>query len=403
MQADIDYQQNSRPGGLAESLFLRLAARIECGELDITLPSGAQHQFKGRQPGPRAAIQIHHPRVFRQILLGGTMAFAEAYMRRDCDCSDLTALVELMIRNDEAVMQTLDERRWYHALQRIGHLLRPNSRRGARRNIARHYDLGNDFYALWLDPSMTYSSAVFERSGEALDEAQRNKYRRIAELIGIGPDHRVLEVGCGWGGFASWAAREIGCRLTPITISRAQHDFAADRFQKEGVGETIDLRLQDYRDVEGQFDRIVSIEMFEAVGEEYWPRYFAMLQDRLKPGGRAGLQVITIDDALYETYRRGVDFIQRYIFPGGLLPSLERLRDQVRNAGLTWDGSNAYGAHYARTLEIWRHAFEGAWPQIQALGFDERFRRMWRYYLAYCEAGFSTGRIDVLQTSLAKP
>ena len=403
MQADIDYQQSFRSSTLAENLFLGLAARIECGELDVTLPGGAQRLFKGRQPGPRAEIQIHHPRVFRQILLGGTMAFAEAYMRGDCDCSDLTALVELMIRNDAAVMQTLDERRWYHALQRIGHILRPNSRRGARRNIARHYDLGNDFYALWLDPSMTYSSAVFERSGERLDEAQRNKYRRIAELIGIGPDHHVLEVGCGWGGFASWAVREIGCRLTPITISRAQHDFAAQRFQKEGMGEKVDLRLQDYRDVEGQFDRIVSIEMFEAVGEEYWPRYFAMLQDRLKPGGRAGLQVITIDDALYETYRRGVDFIQRYIFPGGLLPSLERLRDQVRKAGLTWDGSNAYGAHYARTLEIWRHAFEGAWPQIQALGFDERFRRMWRYYLAYCEAGFATGRIDVLQTSLAKP
>jgi cyclopropane-fatty-acyl-phospholipid synthase len=402
MQADIDYPERFQRGGLAESLVLALAARINSGELAITLPHGGERLFKGAQAGPRAALRVYHPRVFRRVLLGGTLAFAEAYMDGDCDSPDLAALVELVIRNEAALLTALDGQRWPRALQRLGHLLRPNSKRGARRNIARHYDLGNDFYALWLDRSMTYSSAVFERPGESLETAQDNKYRRMAELAGIGPNDRVLEVGCGWGGFCSWAAREIGCQVTAVTISPAQHDFAARRLQAEGLAGQVDLRLQDYRDLEGSFDRIVSIEMLEAVGEKYWPRYFAMLRDRLVPGGRAALQVITIADNLFEAYRKDVDFIQRYIFPGGLLPSPGRLSDQARRAGLCWRGCESFGRHYARTLAIWRRSFEAAWPQVGALGFDERFQRMWRYYLAYCEAGFETGRIDVLQAALCK-
>ena len=402
MQADIDYQEGLQRGGLAESLALALAGRLEAGELALTLPHGSERLFRGSRAGPRAALEVHDPRVFRRLLFGGTLAFAEAYIEGDCDSPDLTALVELVIENDAALMQALDRQRWTRLLQRLGHLLRPNSKRTARRNIARHYDLGNDFYALWLDPSMTYSSAVFERPGESLAAAQDNKYRRMAALAGIGPNDRVLEVGCGWGGFCSWAAREIGCRVTAITISPAQHDFAARRLQAEGLAERVDLRLQDYRDLEGGFDRIVSIEMLEAVGEKYWPRYFAMLRDRLVPGGRAALQVITIADDLFEAYRKDVDFIQRYIFPGGLLPSPGRLMDQARRAGLAWRGCERFGQHYARTLAIWRRSFEAAWPQVDALGFDERFQRMWRYYLAYCEAGFETGRIDVLQAALSK-
>jgi cyclopropane-fatty-acyl-phospholipid synthase len=224
----------------------------------------------------------------------------------------------------------------------------------------------------------------------------------MAEFAAIGPNDSVLEVGCGWGGFCSWAAREIGCRVTAITISRAQYDFAARRLQAEGLAERVDLRLQDYRDIDGSFDRIVSIEMLEAVGERYWPRYFAMLRDRLVPGGRAALQVITIADDLFEVYRKDVDFIQRYIFPGGLLPSAGRLGEEARHAGLDWHGGESIGLHYARTLAVWRRSFEAAWPEVLALGFDERFRRMWRYYLAYCEAGFETGRIDVLQAALSK-
>ncbi|MDH3474504.1 MAG: cyclopropane-fatty-acyl-phospholipid synthase family protein [Rhodospirillales bacterium] len=402
MQADIEYPERFQRGSLAESLVLALAARINAGELAITLPHGGERHFEGAQAGPRAAVRVYHPRVFRRVLLGGTLAFAEAYMEGDCDSPDLAALVELVIQNEAALLTALDGQRWTRALQRLGHRLRPNSKRGSRRNIARHYDLGNDFYALWLDRSMTYSSAVFEGPGEPLEAAQDNKYRRMAALAAIGPDDRVLEVGCGWGGFCSWAAREIGCRVTAITISRAQYDFAARRLQAEGLAERVDLRLQDYRDIDGSFDRIVSIEMLEAVGERYWPRYFAMLRDRLVPGGRAALQVITIADDLFEVYRKDVDFIQRYIFPGGLLPSPGRLGEEARGAGLDWHGGESIRLHYARTLAVWRRSFEAAWPEVLALGFDERFRRMWRYYLAYCEAGFETGRIDVLQAALSK-
>ena len=402
MQADIQVNRTQRSRGLAESLFLALAARIEFGAISLVMPSGEEHLFEGPKEGPRAALRIHRDRVFRRVMLGGTLAFAESYIEGDCDSPDLAALVECVSKNDTALLTALDRHQWIHMVQRLGHLLRPNSKRGARRNIARHYDLGNDFYALWLDPSMTYSAAIFKRPSESLQAAQDNKYRRMAELAGIAPNDRVLEIGCGWGGFCSWAAREIGCSVTAITISRAQHDYTAQRLQAEGLNERVDLRLQDYRDLDGEFDKAVSIEMLEAVGEDYWPRYFGALRDRLRPGGRAALQVITIDDAFFDTYRRSVDFIQRYIFPGGLLPSPARLRGEIEQAGLSWRGADAIGGHYARTLAIWRRAFEAAWPDVMELGFDERFRRMWRYYLAYCEAGFKTGRIDVLQAALSK-
>jgi cyclopropane-fatty-acyl-phospholipid synthase len=402
MTADIAYSKTPSGGGPAEFLILALAGRIEKGELAVTLPEGGRLQFLGDDAGPRAVLRVRNPRFFRRLLLGGTSAFAEAYMDGDCDSPDLTALVALVIANETVLRRSLDRGRWARAAQRLGHLMRANSKRGAKRNIARHYDLGNDFYRLWLDPSMTYSAALFERDGECLEAAQDNKYRRMAEIAGIGSGDHVLEVGCGWGGFCSWAAREIGCRVTAITISQAQYDFAARRLQAEGLAERVDLHFQDYRDVDGHFDRIVSIEMLEAVGEAYWPRYFATLRDRLRPGGRAALQVITIGDDHFARYRKDVDFIQRCIFPGGLLPSPGRLRDQVRRAGLEWRGCASFGPHYARTLGLWRRSFEAAWPEIEVLGFDARFHRMWRYYLAYSEAGFNAGRIDLLQVALAK-
>jgi cyclopropane-fatty-acyl-phospholipid synthase len=385
-----------------EAAFLSLATRIAIGELTIELPDGRACVFKGEEDGPNATLQIDSPRAIRRVLFGGSLGFAEAYMQGECDSDNLTPLVELALRNETTLRGTLREHGWARFLSRLAHVRRPNSRRGARRNISRHYDLGNDFYALWLDPSLTYSSAFFERAGESLPQAQQNKYRRIAALAGVEPNDRVLEIGCGWGGFCTWAAREIGCHITAITLSKAQHDFVARRLQTEGLVDRVDLRLQDYRDVHGRFEKIVSIEMLEAVGEKYWPRYFEQLRDLLIPGGRAALQVITIDDAVFKRYRRGVDFIQRHIFPGGLLPSTTELRAQVDRAGLSWIGDYAFGPHYARTLALWSDAFEEAWPAVAELGFDERFRRMWRYYLAYCEAGFKTGRIDVLQTVLSK-
>ncbi len=402
MHAELQVQEPRKRAGLAETLFLALAARVKYGRLAITLPNGDQLEFAGCAPGPQASLRFRHPRAFRRLLLGGTLAFAEAFMDGDCDSPDLAALVELVIKNEKALMVALDGHRWTRILQRFGHLLRPNSRRGARRNIARHYDLGNKFYALWLDPSMTYSSAVYETPQDSLHAAQENKYRRVAELAGIGPDDHVLEIGCGWGGFCGWAVREIGCRLTALTISPAQHAHAARRLQDEGIAEKVDLRLQDYRDVRGRFDRIVSIEMLEAVGEKYWPRFFGTLRDRLAPAGRAVLQVIVIGDEYFDAYRKDVDFIQRYIFPGGLLPSPGRLGAEARRAGLDWLDRRSFGHDYARTLAAWGRTFEGARQQVFDLGFDERFVRMWRYYLAYCEAGFKTGRIDVLHAAFAR-
>ncbi|MEM7119626.1 MAG: cyclopropane-fatty-acyl-phospholipid synthase family protein [Pseudomonadota bacterium] len=401
MATQIDYGTNTG-SGLAERVVLAMAERIEAGELVITLPYGVDRLFKGPKPGPTAALQIDHPRAYRRLLFGGTMGFAEAYMDGDVDTPDLAALVDLMIKNQAALLGALDKQRWTRVLKRVAHKLRPNSRRGARRNIAHHYDLGNDFYAQWLDRSMTYSSAMFDHPDQSIADAQDNKYRNIARLARIGTDDSVLEIGCGWGGFCSWAARNIGCRVTAITISPAQYAFAAERLHNEGLNDKVDLRLQDYRDTDGTYDGIVSIEMVEAVGETYWPAYFQTLRNRLRPGGRAALQSITIDEAYFESYRRSVDFIQQYIFPGGMLPSPTRLHAEAEQAGLTRVETERFGPDYARTLAYWRRAFDTAWPQIQTLGFDERFRRMWQYYLIYCEAGFNIGRIDVLQTALSR-
>ncbi|HEX2561262.1 cyclopropane-fatty-acyl-phospholipid synthase family protein, partial [Phenylobacterium sp.] len=269
-------------------------------------------------------------------------------------------------------------------------------------NIHAHYDLGNAFYSRWLDETMTYSSARYAAPGQPLSEAQRNKYRTLAQSIGLQSGQHVLEIGCGWGGFAEFAAGEVGAKVTGITISREQYDFARERLFRQGLNEKAEIRFVDYRDVDGQFDRVASIEMFEAVGEKYWPAYFGKIAQVLSPGGRAGLQIITIKDELFEGYRRRMDFIQKYIFPGGMLPSEARLARETRAAGLTWEGLSRFGLDYADTLADWRRRFDGAWDEIRPLGFDERFRRLWRFYLSYCEAGFRTGQTNVVQLSLAK-
>ena len=402
MEANIELSRRVRPAGLAERVFVRLARRLQVGRLTVILPNGGEHVFVGRLPGPSADLEVKRNRLFRRMLLGGDVGFAEAFMDGDCEIPDIAALVELAAHNDAALRPFVNNWPLGRLLQRLVHLMRGNSRRGARRNIARHYDLGNGFYEAWLDPSMTYSAALFEKASEDLTAAQERKYRRVAELAGIGPEHHVLEIGCGWAGFAVWAARTIGCRVTAVTISRAQHDFAAARIAAAGLTDRVELRLQDYRDVQETYDRIVSIEMIEAVGARYWPTYFRTLYERLKPGGRAALQAITIDHALFDSYRRTGDFIQRYIFPGGMLPSPEVLRQQVADAGLAWAEAASHGLDYARTLSIWHGRFEEAWPRIRESGFDERFRRMWRYYLAYCEGGFRAGRIDLWQFALAR-
>ncbi|GAA0575711.1 cyclopropane-fatty-acyl-phospholipid synthase family protein [Caenispirillum bisanense] len=382
---------------------LPLLGGLERGRLTLIDPHGAVRVFDGRRPGPQATVQVLDPAALRRLVTGGSVGLAEAYMDGQWDSPDLTAVIEL-----GAVNTGLDdefEGRWMTRLvNRIAHRLRGNTRRGSRRNIAYHYDLGNGFYRRWLDPTMTYSAALFSSPDQDLTAAQVAKFERLAEHLRVGPGDHVLEIGCGWGGFARHLATTRGCRVTGITLSTEQLAWAQAMAQREGLTDRLEFRLQDYRDVPEPYEAVASIEMFEAVGEEHWPVYFRTLHDRLKPGGRAALQVITIAEDRFDRYRRGADFIQRYIFPGGMLPSPSRLRRGFAAAGLTLTDEFAFGADYAETLRRWQHGFRREWPAIRASeGFDERFHRMWTYYLSYCEAGFRAGTIDVAHFALTRP
>ena len=385
----------------------RTALRIFCsnwlwGSMTFVLPSGREIPIQGREPGPAAKVIIHDFRFMRRVMAAGDIGFAEGFMAGEWDTPDLTALLMSAGLNFDRLSQLFSGNPLMRAINFLSHRLRANTKEGAKRNIHAHYDLGNAFYARWLDPTMTYSSARFERPDQALDAAQRNKYAALAHAIALKPEQSVLEIGCGWGGFAEFAAREIGARVTGVTISREQYDFARKRLFDQGLADKAEIRLIDYRDVEGRFDRVASIEMFEAVGERYWPAYFQKIHDVLSPGGRAGLQIITIRDELFDRYRRRADFIQKYVFPGGMLISESRLRQETDRAGLSWSDIARFGADYARTLGEWARRFQAAWPEIAPLGFDERFRRLWLFYLSYCEAGFATGRTNVIQLGLAR-
>lgn len=381
-------------------LMLSLAPQISRGTFTVGIDDGRRFIARGDGPGPDAEITLRGTRFPKRFLLGGQIGVGQAYMEGDFDCDDLPALTEWACVNAE-LDDTLMGKPWLRVLRRLAFIFANNSKRGSRRNIAYHYDLGNDFYRLWLDPSMTYSSGIYRHAGQSLEEAQAEKYRRLAgEVLALKPGERVLEVGCGWGGFACLAAKEFGAKVHGITISREQHDYARERVQREGLNDLVTIELRDYRDTTDHYDAVASIEMIEAVGEKYWPAYFGMLRDRLKGGGRAGLQAITIADKYFEAYRGTMDFIQAYIFPGGMLLSPASIAAQTKAAGLTIAAQDGFGQDYARTIAEWTQRFETAWPEIRALGFDERFRRMWRYYLAYCEGGFRAGCIDVLQVRL---
>ena len=389
-------------------LLLRLARLIRRGTLTIELPGGARHVFEGA-PGPAATFIVKDTRVVRRLLTGGSLGLAEAYLDGLWDSPDLRAVMRLATANETIWQTVLAGRPWMRVLARLAHRLRPNTRRGARRNILAHYDLGNAFYAEWLDRTMTYSSALFGGNDDTLEAAQLRKMHRLCQALELRPGMRVLEIGCGWGGFAEVAARDYGALVTGLTLSPAQLAYAEARIARAGLAGRVTLLLEDYRDVRGSFDRIASIEMFEAVGEKYWPAFFAAVRERLAPGGRAGLQIITIADRFFAPYRRGADFIQRHVFPGGMLPSPRRLQEEVAKAGLAWADELWFGRDYAETLARWQAQFQAAWPRIaaaarlQARPADDRFKRLWEYYLAYCETGFRAGWTDVGQIVLERP
>ncbi len=378
-----------------------LLQRMQVGRLSVITPGGHPLHFGSGEPD--AQIRLTNWKVFGASMSRGDIGFAQTWIAGDWQTDSLATLLQVLVANRDVIDSALYGSVWGQALYRIKHLLNRNSRSGSKRNIHAHYDLGNPFYATWLDPSMTYSSALFGADpARSLHEAQTAKYRRILDQLALPPGSTVLEIGCGWGGFAELAARD-GLQVTGLTLSTEQHAWAHKRLEDAGLADRARFVLQDYRDERGRYDGIVSIEMFEAVGERYWPAYFQTLRRCLKPGGRAVIQTITIDDHLFERYRRGTDFIQQYIFPGGMLPSPEIFDRHARREGLTDIDRFAFGADYARTLAIWREAFLKEWPRIAEQGFDLRFARIWEFYLAYCEAGFAQGSTDVMQFTLRAP
>ena len=381
------------PTDRAAALVCKLLQSLRGGRLELRLPDGTTHVFGD---GERLVhLQVHDASLFSQVLARGDLGLAEAYLDGHWDSPDLTALMTLLADNRSVLRRAVYGSWWGLLVARLRHWRNRNTRSGSQRNIMAHYDLGNDFYRLWLDPSMSYSSGIYRAQDDgSLLSAQHAKYRRILSRLGARPGQRVLEIGCGWGGFAEMAQQD-GLQVTGLTLSPAQLAWARQRVPQA------DLRLQDYRDTTERFDHIVSIEMIEAVGERWWPGYFKTLARSLAPGGRAVIQSITIRDDLFAAYRKGTDFIQQHVFPGGMLPSRGAVRAAAARQGLVVTEEFAFGIDYARTLSEWRQAFDRNWSQIAAQGFDPAFRRLWHFYLAYCEAGFRAGNVDVVQFELA--
>ncbi len=387
--------QSNLPRWFSEAFAL--VQGIKAGRVDLILPDGRLFRAEGPVAGPHGVIQVRDGAMFSRLLREGELGFAESYMDGEWDTPDLQAVLDVLLLSNEEVGREMPGAKLVRLYERLRHRLRANSKAQARKNISHHYDLGNDFYEMWLDETMTYSSAMFDTQANTLAAAQTRKYDHLCDVIGVKPGDHILEIGCGWGGFAEHAAKMRGARVTGLTISREQHDYAQKRMQMAGLSDSVDIVMRDYRDERGSYDGIASIEMFEAVGEKYWPQYFEIVRDRLNPAAIAGLQIITVSDHLFEGYRKGVDFIQKYIFPGGMLPSVSALRQEIGAAGLTEASVKAFGDSYSQTLRRWHVDFNGSWGKIEKLGFDERFARMWNFYLTSCAACFMAGTTDVIQ------
>ncbi|MFW2586772.1 class I SAM-dependent methyltransferase [Sagittula sp. SSi028] len=381
----------------------RMAQGMEKGRLDMVLRDGRRFRADGAAPGPVAEVHLHDDDIFGRLIREGDLGFCEAYMDQSWTSPDLMAFLDLVHANEDSLFDGFPGQGLVRVWEKFRFWMQRNTKRQARKNISHHYDLGNDFYSLWLDETMTYSSALFETGQESTEKAQIAKYKSMVDQMGAKPGDHILEIGCGWGGFAEYAAKERGLRVTGLTISKEQLAYAQDRMKRAGLTDMVDLKLQDYRDERGQYDGIASIEMFEAVGEKYWPVYFETVRERLKPGAHATLQIITLQHKRWEVYRRGVDFIQKYIFPGGMLPSPEILRGEVERAGLQVVRSLEFGESYSQTLRRWHDTFNDHWDEISNMGFDDRFRRMWNFYLASCAATFHSGNCDVTQITIQRP
>lgn len=380
-----------------------VATAIPSGRLDVHLPDGRVFRAEGTQPGPVAEVHVHNPDTFARLIREGDLGFCDAYLEGWWSTPDLQAFLDFLYTGNDALYDGFPGMALVRAYERLRHWMNRNTKSQARRNISYHYDLGNEFYSLWLDDTMTYSSALFATGQESLEAAQTAKYASMVDQMGVKPGEHVLEIGCGWGGFAEYAAKERGLKVTGLTISREQFDYAQQRIAKAGLSDLVEFRLQDYRDERGRYDGIASIEMFEAVGERYWPSYFDTVHKSLKPGRNATLQIITIHDKRWEAYRKGVDFIQKYIFPGGMLPSPSVLKAEVEKAGLSVARHIEFGPSYSQTLRRWYDTFNEKWENVAALGFDDRFRRMWNFYLTSCAATFASGNCDVTQITVTRP
>jgi cyclopropane-fatty-acyl-phospholipid synthase len=402
--------QPAASGGIYESLIFRGMERMTRGYMEIELPDGRRRELGDPEAAIRASVQIRKPQFYKRCMLFGDVGFGESYVEGEWDTPDIERVIAWFLLNTDnspaqpgsgaksALINLL--RGW----NRLRHLVRPNSLNTSRRNIAEHYDLGNDFYRLWLDPTMTYSSAIFAIPGQTLEEGQRAKYEALCRSLRLGPGDHVLEIGCGWGGFAEHAAGRYGCRITGITISQAQHDFACARIERAGLADRVEIRLEDYRKIEGRYDKIVSIEMMEALGDKYLETFAAKLHALLAPDGLAGLQYITVPDCKHDELKRGVDWIQRHIFPGSLLLSVGRVNQALNRTGdLFLHALSDHGDSYARTLRLWREAFNRQVEAVRKLGFDDRFMRKWNYYLSYCEAAFAMRNISVVQAIYTRP
>ena len=386
------------------STAYEMAGKLKHGRMDFHLDDGRVFRVQGPNPGPVAELHIHNPDVFARLIREGDLGFSEAYLEGWWSTPDLQAFMDVVHEDNDEMYNSYSGMAIVRAFERMRHWMNSNSKAQAKKNISHHYDLGNDFYALWLDETMTYSSALFKTGQEDLEKAQLQKYASMVDQMGVKAGEHVLEIGCGWGGFAEYAAKERGLKVTGLTISQEQYDYAVARMERQGLTDHVDIKLQDYRDETGLYDGIASIEMFEAVGEKYWPVYFNTVRERLKPGRSATLQIITVEDHRFETYRKSVDFIQKYVFPGGMLPSPSVLKGEVESAGLKVLQSIEFGESYSQTLRRWHDTFNARWDEIKTLrGFDDRFRRMWNFYLTSCAAGFHAGSIDVTQITVTKP